>query len=517
MFFDRFRAQSLKSQKMAFPAPKRGWVKNEALLEAQSGSAEVLDNIFPTAQGGRLRKGCEKHATIAAAAERIFTWKSGGSEVLLAATATDIYDVSTPADPDVSPAASVSSLTNSDWSIANFANSAADYLILANGADSVRAFDGAAWTTPAITGVTSADLSQVWPFKEKLYFIEGSTLSFWYLATSAIAGAATEFPLKGVFQLGGSLLFGATWSLDSGEGLDDACVFVTDQGEIAVYLGTDPASASTWSLQGVYRIGVPLNKNAHFKAGGDLAILTEDGIIPLSEALRKDRAALMSIATTFPIEDAWQQAITNRSVSYPFSVTLWHSQTMLVIGTPSIDGGNNVAFVANARTGAWCRFTGWDIQDSTVYNDNLYFCSENTFIYRGEVTGSDNGTGYSGVWVPKFAEGDPSQKFAVHARFRGRASEEYTVGMACFSDYEIGSVSAGSSSTEESGDVWGVGLWDTMTWGGGENKQYLSDWQSVTGQGASLAPAVSIGSNRTTEPSIEIIALDLVFQKGEIL
>lgn len=517
MLFDRFRAQSLKSSKASFSAPKKGWVKNESLLEPQQGAAEVLDNVFPTAQGGRLRKGCEKHATIGGAVKKMFTWKSGGSELLFAASATDIYDVTTPADVDVAPTASVSSLTNGDWSIANFANSAADYLILANGADSVRAFDGTTWTTPAITGVTSSTLSQVWPFKEKLYFIEGDTLSFWYLATNAIAGAATEFPLKGVFQLGGSLLFGATWSLDSGEGLDDVCVFVTDQGEIAVYIGTDPASASTWSLQGVYRIGVPLNKNAFFKAGGDLAILTEDGIIPLSEALRKDRAALMAVAITFPIEDAWQQAIAGRSSSFPFSVSLWHSQTMLVIGTPSIDGGTDVAFVANARTGAWCRFTGWDIQDSTIHEDSLYFGSADTFIYQGDVTGTDNGTEYAGLWIPKFSEGNPSQKFAVHARFRGRAGETYAVGIAAFSDYEVGSVGSVAAATEESDNVWGAGLWGTMTWGGSEYKQYVSDWQTVTGQGTSLAPAVRIGSNRATEPTLEIIALDLLYNQGEIL
>ena len=85
----------------------------------------------------------------------------------------------------------------------------------------------------------------------------------------------------------GQFYLGQRGSLDSGSGLDDVCIFVSDQGEIAVYQGTDPASASTWSLVGVYEIGKPLNKHASFGAGGDLAILTEDGIIPVSEALRK--------------------------------------------------------------------------------------------------------------------------------------------------------------------------------------------------------------------------------------
>ena len=268
MFLSRASNPVTKSQTQTFPAPKKGWIKNEGLVGGLSTGAEVLDNVFPTTQGARLRKGCALHATITGSVASSFTWKSGGGNKLFAASETDIYEITTPVDATVPPTASVTGLTSGDWSITNFANSAGDYIVLANGADSVRTYEGTTWATPTITGVASSALSQVWPFKERLYFIEGNTLSFWYLATNAIAGAATEFPLKGVFQLGGSLLFGATWSLDSGEGLDDVCVFVTTEGECAVYSGTDPSSASTWALQGVYRMGRPLNKNAWFKAGG---------------------------------------------------------------------------------------------------------------------------------------------------------------------------------------------------------------------------------------------------------
>jgi hypothetical protein len=517
MLFDRFNAPALKSKTKTFPAPKRGWIKNETLIQAMPDGAEALDNFFPTAQGARLRKGNSLHATIGDAVKQLMTWKSGGTEILLAASATAIYDITTPADPAVSPTASVTGLTNGDWSYTQFANSGGDYLMAVNGADACQTFDGTTWTTQTFTGISSALLSQVFTFKSRLFFIEKDTLSFWYFAVNAIAGTITEFPLKGVFHLGGSLLFGATWSLDSGSGLDDVAIFVTTEGEIAVYVGDDPSSASTWALKGVYRIGRPLSKNGTFKAGGDLAILTEDGIIPVSEALQKDRAALQSVAITYPIEDAWQAAIANRSSVYPFSVTLWHTQTMLMIGTPSIDGSNKVAFVANSRTGAWCRFTGWDVQCSVVSDDNLYFGSESAEIFQAEVTGADNEVEYSGIWVPKMAEGNISQKMAVHARFRGRASETYSLGLSAFSDYELGTIDTVAAATEESSSVWGTAIWGTAIWGAGEDKTYISDWQSVSSIGTAISPAVKISSNRLTAPSLECIALDLVFQEGQIL
>ena len=230
MMFAKTERGSLKSTTVSFKAPNKGWVKNQSLLDDVSGAADVLDNIFPTAQGGRLRKGCELHATVAAAVKHLFTWKSGATELMFAATASAIYDITSPADPAVSPAAAVSGLTSGDWSVANFANSAGEFSVLANGSDTVRNFDGSAWTVPAITGVTTSLLSQVWAFKERLWFVEKDTLSVWYLAVNAVAGAATELPLKGIFQLGGSLLFGANWSLDSGDGLDDVCIFVTTEG-----------------------------------------------------------------------------------------------------------------------------------------------------------------------------------------------------------------------------------------------------------------------------------------------
>lgn len=516
MLYDRLNAKRPRSKVMSFPAPVKGWIKNEALTRATDGGAEQLDNIFPTAQGARLRKGRSKQATIGAACKALFNYKSGSTKKLFAASATDIYDVTSPADVDVSPSASVSSLTNGEWTVLPFANSGGDYLLLVNGADGVRSFDGTTWATQSVTGVTNSSLSHIWTFKDRVFFVEENTLSAWYLANSAISGAATEFPLRGVFSLGGSLLFGATWSLDSGEGLDDVCVFVTTEGEVAVYTGSDPGS--DFALQGVYRIGVPLGKNAHFRAGGDLAILTEDGIIPLSEALRKDRAALQAVAITFPIEDAWKEAITNRSSSFPFSVTLWHSQSMLMIGTPNAVAGTYASFVANARTGAWCRFTGWDVQCSAIYNDTLYFGQEDATIWEAEATGSDQTAEYVGLWVPKFRETSLNQKTAVQARFRGRASSEYEIGIACFADYETADgISVVAPSNEETSSIWGTAEWGVDTWGGSSSRVAVTEWQGVASIGTALAPAVRIPSNRGTEPNLEMISLDLMYQEGGII
>ena len=500
---------------VSFPAPRRGWIKNSAYIKSPLDAAEVLDNVFPTAQGARVRKGTALHATTGDAVRSLFTYSGGGADVMFAATDTDIYDVTSPTDPAVAPSASVNSLTSGDWAGQNFSTSGGEFLTIVNGADTLRQFDGSSWSAPSITGVTSSDLSHVWSFKNRLWFIEGGTMSAWYLATNAVSGAATEFPLRGVFNLGGALLFGATWSLDAGDGIDDVIVFATDMGEIAVYQGTDPGS--DFALSGVYRIGKPLGQNDHFRAGGDLAILTEDGIVSVAEALRKDRGALQQSALTYPIEDAWNEAVANRTSNNPIAAHLWPSQSMLVIGTPTLTGTAQTAYVANSKTGAWCRFTGLDIRCLGLLDDRLYFGTSEGTIVEMETGGSDQGSPYGAQWIPKFQEGDPSIKQAKMARFRGLATQTYTVGLACFQDYETADQTAVANTATASDSVWGTAVWGQFVWGGEQRRIYVSSWQVVNGFGASLAPGVQVEVNKTDIPALDFVALDLIYAAGFVV
>jgi hypothetical protein len=47
----------------------------------------------------------------------------------------------------------------------------------------------------------------------------------------------------------------ADWSIDAGIGIDDYAAFISDQGEVALYKGSDPTSATTWALVGTFWVG----------------------------------------------------------------------------------------------------------------------------------------------------------------------------------------------------------------------------------------------------------------------
>jgi len=97
-----------KASYATWPAPIKGLLKAGPLVGAPKDAAEVLENFIPTARGARLRGGSTLFATVAGPVIQLMNYRSGTSENLFAATATDIYDVSAVADPLVSPAASVS-------------------------------------------------------------------------------------------------------------------------------------------------------------------------------------------------------------------------------------------------------------------------------------------------------------------------------------------------------------------------------------------------------------------------
>lgn len=87
-------------------------------------------------------------------------------------------------------------------------------------------------------GLTTADMSFVWAYKNRLWFAQQGTMNAWYMDdVDSVGGDATIFPLSGVFGRGGVLLFGSVWSLQGGAegGLSEQNVFVSSEGEVAAY------------------------------------------------------------------------------------------------------------------------------------------------------------------------------------------------------------------------------------------------------------------------------------------
>lgn len=511
------------AQVHTFPSPTRGWVLNENLARVQPASALVLDNWICTTTGIKPRAGTRKYATLGGTVLSLFRYLSGTTERFFGATSSSVYDITSVADPDIVPSAAISGQGSGEYSAQMFSVSGGDYLYITNEGDSPQIFDGSSWTqvtdvsSPAITGVTTSALSHVWAYANRLFFIEDGTMRFWYLPVDSIGGAAQSFSLGGVFRLGGKILFGATWSSDAGDGLDDKCVFVTDQGEVAVYSGIDPSTASTWLLEGVYQITSPLGKKATMRAGGDILVGTEVGLVPLSTAIQRDIAALSLAAVSSPIEPHWVSSVSAKTS--PWEILKWPEQNLMLITNPSATDDSDL-LVCNLETQGWSRFTGIGARCLGQFGTGAYAGGNDGTIKQMESGGSDMGTPYTCVFLGNHeGMGAPGmQKTVGQARAIFKAGHDINPLVSAQVNYVETTSSAPSSIEDFSASLWDAGLWDQAVWDSGLGVASVeSNWRSVGRTGYAVAPEVQMTFGITANPSVELIAVDVTYYPGAMV
>lgn len=456
--------------------------------------AVALVNWWPLPTEVMMRKGYTAHLTGGAAQVESLMAYHGGTPKLFAAAGTAIYDATSTGTSF--PAASVSTLTNARWQHVNFGTSGGQFLVICNGADSVRTFDGSAWATPAITNVTSSTLIAVCAHVQRLFFVESGTMRIWYLPAGAVAGAAASIDVGAYAQLGGSVQAIGSWTIDAGEGMDDHFVAVTTKGEVMVYKGSDPASATTWGLVGRFRIGAPLGRRCLMKLGGDLAVLTQDGVVPLSRALMTNQTR-PDVALSDRIRDAVLVATNAYSAQYGWELEYYPAASMLICNVPITAGSQVEQFVMNTQTGAWARWTGMHANCWEVFEGNLYFGASSA-VYRGWNGYADNGTNIEslarGAYLAYGANGR-TKRFTM-ARPLFRASGTPSVAISINVDFaDVDPVATISFSSSASAGIWGAGLWGTMKWGGSALTLYRP-WKNLSGighWGAVVVKSVSQG------------------------
>lgn len=370
-------------------------------------------------------------------------------------------------------------------------------------------------------GVTSADMSFVWVYKNALYFLRKDSLSFYYLPVDSIGGTATQVSLAGVLTIGGKLIIGQGWSLDTGQqgGLSEQCVFMTDEGEIAVYQGLSPAPGQGWGLVGVYRIGRILGDRAWVRAGADLLVCTSIGMVSLAQAIQRDVAAIAPQAVSYPINDEWTEAQHLRGVEN-WQAVIWPEEQMVAVSPPNIIGGNEPAIYAvNANTMAWCRFTNWYALCFGTFQGQLYFGTTGGVVWRANVTGLDGTETYTGVYIPLFDDlGTPTNaKIPQMARAVLRSSTSVESLLTFKADYDTTLEAAPSSGIVPPTSIWGGGVWGTSVWGDLSDSVIDQEWQSVGGVGYACSVAVQVTSGAVAPLDTEIVRVEMTYTTAEVV
>lgn len=497
------------------PAPIGGWNTHDPLAAMPERDAVLLDNFFPTATEVALRPGALEWVSGFASRPLTFLpWNGAGTNKLFAATSTGIYDVTATGVLG----SSVQAVTSGDFVSVNFPVAGGHYLVAVNGVDNLLEYTGSAWqtltdvSTPAITGVDTADLNYVAVIKERLWFVENYSMSAWYLPTKAIAGAAVEFPLGQIFPRGGYLIALGSWTFDGGNGVDDYTVFVSSEGEIAVYKGPDPATAATFSKVGTYYVGEPITKRCLAQYGGDLLYLSRNGLLPLSKLLQSATVNYQQ-ALTNKIDTAFAAATSAYGDNPDWGITAYPTGNLLFVNVP-IAANYAHQYVMNTITGAWCRFTGLNASAWCVFDQSLYLATSDK-IGKFGITTSDFGAAIVATALPAYTYAGLRGKVKHYKLLRPilTADQKTWIRLGGKVDFRSATDISQTAVADGAASLWDTATWDSGVWAGG--KETYLPWASIgVYPGNAFSLLLEVSSSTAT---MSWIATDYVVEAGGIL
>lgn len=495
----RMRQAQLSAKRTAktasVPAPIGGWNARDALASMDEKDAIKLENFWPFPYDVMVRKGYTQHTTgLPGQVESLMTYSNPTTQTLFAACGTGFYNVGA---GGAVGAAVVTGLTNARWQHVNVATSGGNFLLAVNGLDKLRGWNGTAWWadgdgTHDITGVNTANCYNITLFKNRVWLIEKNSLKVWYLPTDSIAGAANSLNFQSVARKGGYLLAMGTWTIDAGYGVDDLAVFLTSMGEVIVYRGIDPSNSVTWALAGIWQMGPAFTPRCLMKWGGDLLLLTIDGLYPLAQYLQSSRLN-PKIALSDKIYSALSEATANYNPNFGWGLEFFPKANMLILNVPLMEGASQQQYCMNTITGAWTNFTGIGANCWAIFNDDPYF-GGNGYVGKFWNSLSDDGANIVGNAKQAFnyfkMRGQTKRWTMIRPTLRTNGTPTALISVNVdFSDFDPTGelVFAGTSS-----GLWDAALWDTGLWGADLNVSNI--WQGVNGQGYCCAVRLKVAA-----------------------
>jgi hypothetical protein len=346
------------------PAPYGGLNVRDDITALQPNEARLLIN-FKSGDGvAEMRDGLTAHATGIGSGnvETLMAFNGVTSNKMIAAANANWYDITS-----AGAGTSLKSGFSEDrWQWISYN----DRLIAVNGTDAGQIYNGT--TVTALSGLTGApdttgaDFINIAVVRDRVWFIEKDAASAWYWAIGAIAGAVTEFDIGQIAE-GGKLMAIGSWSRDGGDGPEDHTVFVMDTGELIIYQGD---VSTTFTLVGRYSAPPPIGRRCLFNSGGELLVITELGVLPVSAAVAGVGLDLSrvnpwgKVAPALAAEAAMHGALDGWS-------GLEH-KGFVYVNVPVAASLISKQYVLNLRTGGWSVFEGWNNQSLVSFNSELY-------------------------------------------------------------------------------------------------------------------------------------------------
>jgi hypothetical protein len=465
------RAAQAISSRTTLPAPYLGLNARDPESLMKPGWATVLENFFPTGTDVQLRKGAADHVTgFVSPVKTLMDWTGltgSSSSKLFAACDDGIFDATTAGAVGVA----VSVITEGWCNYCQFKTSGASFLIVVNGTDDLRTYNGAAWSTTATytigagpATVATNTLIQVAAHQRRLWLLPEDSHTAYYMAVDVVAGPVTAFPIGGYLTRGGHLVAMGTWTIDGGAGPDDYLAFVSSKGQVVVYAGTDPNDATKWRLVGVYDLPEPLGYRCLLKFGGDLLISTRGGVFPLTQIIQ-GREITSDLTLSDNISPLLSAAAFTHGGKRGWQLEHLLDEKLLVLNIPTAEESTSYQYVMNTTTKGWAKFTGWNGMCLERHKNSLYLGMTDKVakVWTGV---QDFGGVITGLARSHF------DYFGDRGRLKDckgilpiiKTIGSVAIGVALDTDYDLDTTFGGASFTPVQADVWDTAEWDSGMW-----------------------------------------------------
>ena len=512
------------------PAPNKGLNTVDPLANMDQGYALSLVNGVATPQGVSLRQGYRKMVTgFTEAITTLIPYNSGGtsSNKLFGISGTNLYDVTTPGAVGAALVSGLSSL-NKFWQYTNQTYSTANknFLFCVNGYDSPLMYDGTSWTSctqvasPAAPGqfntldnngnaVNIANFVDAVLHQQRLWFVSKNSTKAYYCDIAQVGGKLYPIEFGPFFPRGGQLYKLASWSVNMGDisGVQQVLVAFSDKGDIAIFKGNDPSTASTWALSGTYSLGAPVGRRCTLQFESELLYLSRDGLYPLSVYLQTN-SLNSNEAITFKIANLISDLADTFATTPGFELVAYPGNNLLLLNVPQTNNSNNFQLVYNTIQKGWSQFNGWAASCWCLFNNTLYFGGPD-FVglsFIGYKDGADkDGVGGNAITLNALgafstfdAPGRIKQPHLVKP-YITTGSISPTVSLAINVDYSLLPAQGSASLNSLVSGVWDSSLWDNVNalWVG--SLITYNKWTTpICYPGEALAVAISISAAEDT-------------------
>lgn len=493
----------------AIAPPMLGWNTRDPVPSLKEGFAPILDNWTIEAGVPRLRRGYRVWSTgLPGRVDGLLPWSGAGtSQQLFAASGTAIYNCTT---AGAVGAAVVTGLTSARVSSIMVSASGGNFLFAFNGVDTPQTYNGTTWAAWTGTGVTGG-VSWAGQFKGRVFVGNSGRLSFFYGGAGAIAGAFTEFPLQAIATRGGGVCAMASLAAEGGNGPQDLVAFMTTEGEVIVYGGTDPSSASTWGLVGRWQLPRPIGapQRCLLQYGGDVLAVTEGGVLPLSAFRSGEDPAVLAerYGTTRKILPTWRGYAADRAGSAGWGIAALNRLSLVVVNVPW--SATTAQQVVVSEGGALSR---WISIPAACWAEALggrAFFGDSTATGRVMLYGEDVADAGRGIqaeaataFITMGAPGRMKRVRLVQPVMKDSTNASVSVSMLTNWQMPIALADAAGpsipspplpSASTTGVFTWNVSLWNSAVWAGADNTITLP-WRGARSYGqAHAARLVVIG------------------------